>query len=65
VPVSLEQPATDLSRILTAIAMAGLGLGVDIRSVREMGGRVVNVVLILTVLLVVSALAITAVLGIG
>lgn len=65
VPSGLVQPATDFSRILTAVAMAGLGLGVDIRSVREMGGKVVNVVLILTVLLVVSALLITAVLGIG
>lgn len=65
VPTVLIEPATDLSRILTAVAMAGLGLGVDIRSVRQMGGKVVNVVLILTVLLVASALAITAVLGIG
>lgn len=65
VPSGMVQPATDFSRILTAVAMAGLGLGVDIRSVREMGGKVVNVVLILTVLLVVSALLITAVLGIG
>ena len=65
VPDSLIEPATELSRILTAVAMAGLGLGVDIRSVRSMGGRVVNVVLILTVILVVSALAVTTVLGIG
>lgn len=65
VPSGLIQPATDISRILTAIAMAGLGLGVDVRSVRAMGGKVVNVVLILTAILVLSALAITAVLGIG
>lgn len=65
VPAGLIQPATDLSRILTAVAMAGLGLGVDIRTVRQFGGTVVNVVLILTILLVLSALAVTAVLGIG
>lgn len=65
VPSSLVQPATDISKLLTAVAMAGLGLGVDIRSVRSLGGKVVNVVLILTVLLVTSALLITAVLGIG
>lgn len=65
VPAGVIPPATEFSRILTAIAMAGLGLGVDIRSVRQLGGRVVNVVLILTVLLVTSALVITAVLGIG
>lgn len=65
VPSALIDPATDLSRILTAVAMAGLGLGVDIRTVRQFGGAVVNVVLILTVLLVISALTVTAVLGIG
>lgn len=64
-PESLIDPATELSRILTAVAMAGLGLDVDLRSVRKMGGKVVNVVLILTVLLVLSALTVTAVLGIG
>lgn len=65
VPSGLIDPATEFSRILTAVAMAGLGLGVDVRTVRQFGGTVVNVVLILTVLLVISALAVTAVLGIG
>ena len=65
VPNAFIDPATHASRILTAVAMAGLGLGVDIRTVRQFGGTVVNVVLILTVLLVVSALTVTAVLGIG
>lgn len=65
IPAGLIDPATDFSRILTAVAMAGLGLGVDVRTVRQFGGTVVNVVLILTVLLVISALAVTAVLGIG
>lgn len=65
VPESWVQPATDISKALTAVAMAGLGLSVDVRSVRAMGGKVLNVVLILTGLLVASALAITFVLGIG
>lgn len=65
VPESLIPVATDGSRVLTAVAMAGLGLGVDIRSVRETGSRVVMVVLILTVLLVTSAFAVTWALGIG
>ncbi len=65
IPSGLIDPATELSRILTAVAMAGLGLGVDVRTVRQFGGTVVNVVLILTVLLVASALTVTAVLGIG
>jgi uncharacterized membrane protein YadS len=39
--------------------MAGLGLSVDIRSVRETGGRVAAVVLALTVLLVTTATVLT------
>lgn len=65
IPDRFAEVATDASRILTAIAMAGLGLGVDIRSVRQTGSRVITVVLILTAILVASALTLTAVLGIG
>jgi uncharacterized membrane protein YadS len=65
VPESLVPFATHSSRILTAVAMAGLGLGVDIRSVRETGSRVIGVVLILTIMLVTSAFILTGILGIG
>lgn len=65
IPESLIPVATDGSRVLTAVAMAGLGLGVDIRSVRATGSRVVAVVLILTALLVTSAFTVTWALGIG
>lgn len=65
IPASLVDPATETSRVLTAVAMAGLGLGVDIRTVRATGPRVAMVVLILTVLLVTSAFAVTWVLAIG
>lgn len=65
VPESLVPFATNSSRILTAVAMAGLGLGVDIRSVRETGSRVIGVVLILTIMLVTSAFILTGILGIG
>ena len=65
IPDNLVEPATNLSRVLTAIAMAGLGLGVDIRSIRHSGGPVLRVVSILTVLLVSSALFVTWLLGIG
>jgi uncharacterized integral membrane protein (TIGR00698 family) len=65
IPDNAASVATNASRILTAIAMAGLGLGVDIRSVGQTGTRVITVVLILTVLLVASALLLTGVLGIG
>ncbi len=65
IPDSLGDLSKDISKILTAVAMSGLGLSVDIRSVRATGPRVALVVLILTVMLVVMALAITAGLNIG
>lgn len=65
VPTSWQAPMTEISRILTAVAMAGLGMGVDIRHVREKGGRVVQVVVLLTVLLVATAWLITTALQIG
>lgn len=59
VPAPLADAAQETSRVLTAVAMAGLGLSVDIRSVRETGGRVAAVVLALTALLVTTAAALT------
>jgi uncharacterized integral membrane protein (TIGR00698 family) len=59
VPGWLADGAQETSRVLTAVAMAGLGLSVDIRSVRETGGRVAAVVLVLTVLLVITATILT------
>ena len=63
VPSDASNAAREGSRLLTVVAMAGLGLGVDARGVREVGRRVAVVVLALTVLLVLLALALTAVLG--
>jgi uncharacterized integral membrane protein (TIGR00698 family) len=62
VPDACASLAQQSSRILTAVAMAGLGLSVDIRSVRETGGRVALVVLGLTVILVATAVILTLVL---
>ncbi len=59
VPEAAADAARETSRVLTAVAMAGLGLSVDIRSVRETGGRVALVVLGLTLVLVTTATAIT------
>jgi uncharacterized integral membrane protein (TIGR00698 family) len=59
VPRWFADGAQETSRVLTAVAMAGLGLSVDIRSVRETGGRVAAVVLGLTVVLVSVAVALT------
>lgn len=59
VPEPVADALQEISRVLTAIAMAGLGLSVDVRSVRESGGRVALVVLILTAILVATAVALT------
>ncbi|MBA2758073.1 MAG: putative sulfate exporter family transporter [Chloroflexia bacterium] len=59
VPGWFAEIAQESSRVLTAIAMAALGLSVDIRSVRETGGRATIAVLILTGILVVTAIAVT------
>ena len=59
VPGWFAEIAQESSRVLTAIAMAALGLSVDIRSVRETGGRAAIAVLILTGILVVTAIAVT------
>lgn len=59
IPEWFAEFAQESSRVLTAIAMAGLGLSVDVRSVRETGGKVALVVLILTGVLVATAVALT------
>lgn len=45
VNTSLSTNARDFSRLLTILAMAGLGLGVNVRSVRTVGPRVALVVI--------------------
>lgn len=59
VPEWLADLLQESSRVLTAVAMAALGLSVDIRSIRETGGRVAAVVLSLTVVLVITATVLT------
>ncbi len=59
VPGWFANGAQETSRVMTAVAMAGLGLSVDVRSVRETGGRVAAVVLVLTVLMVATATILT------
>lgn len=65
IPAGLGDLAKDVSKYLTAIAMAGLGLSVDLRSVRSSGPQVAMVVLGLTILLVTMALVIVTVMNIG
>jgi uncharacterized membrane protein YadS len=65
IPTGWGDAFKDVSKVLTAVAMAGLGLSVDIRSVRATGPRVAVVVLILTGLLVVMSLGLVTILDIG
>ncbi len=60
VPAPLGADAQTLSRLLTAVAMAGLGLATDVSAVRRTGGRVAAVIVALLALLVALALAIIA-----
>ena len=65
VPDSPSHDAQQISRVLTAVAMAGLGLSVDLRTVRATGPRVAAVVLGLAVLLIAFALILIEVFGIA
>jgi uncharacterized integral membrane protein (TIGR00698 family) len=65
IPVGLGDAAKEVSRVLTSIAMAALGLGVDVRTVKSSGARVGGVVVLLTVLMVIAAITLVAAMGIG
>ena len=65
IPDDLGTLAKEISRVMTAIAMAGLGLSVDVRSVRSSGSRVALVVVGLTILLVTMSLLIVTTLRLG
>ncbi len=65
IPEDLGTLAKEVSRVMTAVAMAGLGLSVDLRSVRSSGSRVALVVIGLTVLLVFMSLIIVTTLQVG
>jgi len=64
IPVAVAGPVRELSRLLTIVAMAGLGLGVDVRAVARAGSRVsLTVVMSLAALLLMS-IGMIALLGI-
>lgn len=65
IPDDLGTLSKEISRVMTAIAMAGLGLSVDVRSVQSSGSRVALVVVGLTVLLVTMSLVIVTALQLG
>jgi len=64
IPAAVAAPVRELSRLLTIVAMAALGLGVDVRAVARAGSRVsLTVVMSLAALLLMS-IAMIALLGI-
>lgn len=64
IPVAVAAPVREASRLLTIVAMAALGLGVDVRSVARAGSRVsLTVVLSLAAMLLMS-IGMIALLGI-
>jgi uncharacterized integral membrane protein (TIGR00698 family) len=65
IPASIGDPSKEASRILTVVAMAGLGAGVQLSDVRKTGARVALVVLALLALLITLALVMIHVLSLG
>jgi uncharacterized membrane protein YadS len=64
-PQAVADPVREVSRLLTILAMAALGLGVDVGQVRKVGRPVaLAVVASLAVMITLSAILIKA-LGIG
>ena len=65
IPAGVAEPVRELSRWMTVLAMAALGLGVDVRVLGRVGPRVIAAVTgSLIVLITLSAVLIFA-LGIG
>jgi uncharacterized integral membrane protein (TIGR00698 family) len=65
IPPALGEQLREISRWLTAAAMAALGLGVDLRALRAAGPRTVGAVLVSLLLLLAISLALIKGLGIG
>lgn len=64
IPLAVAAPVRELSRLLTIVAMAALGLGVDVRAVARAGSRVsLTVVMSLAAMLLMS-IGMIALLGI-
>lgn len=63
VPAAAIAPMSDAAALLTVVSMAGLGLGVDVRSVAQAGGRVTIAVVLSLLGLGAISLALLALLG--
>jgi uncharacterized integral membrane protein (TIGR00698 family) len=65
IPVSVAGPVRELSRWMTVAAMAALGLGVDVRALRQVGGRVMLAVTGSLLAMISLSILLIALLGIG
>jgi len=65
VPHVLLAPAAISANVLTVIAMAALGLGVDVRVVAKAGGRVTSTVVVSLLILIGISLGLIRVLGVA
>lgn len=65
IPAAALPPIADIAKLLTILAMAALGLGVDVRAVAKAGPRVIAVVTVSLILLAAAALALIGALGIA
>ena len=65
VPHAMLVPAAASANFLTIIAMAALGLGVDVRVVAGAGGRVTSAVVVSLLILITISMALIRVLGIA
>ena len=63
-PAGISQPVTAVAAFLTVVAMAALGLGVDVRVLARVGGRVTLAVTGSLVVLMVVSLVLIVALGI-
>lgn len=64
IPVGVAAPVREASRLLTIVAMAALGLGVDVRSVARAGSRVSLTVVISLAAMLLMSIGMIALLGI-
>lgn len=64
-PHEMEPAAASLSDLMTILAMAGLGLGVDLRNITQAGGRITAAVLTSLALLVCAALVLIRLTGVN
>jgi len=65
VPDPVVKPLTQLAGVLTVLSMAALGLGVDVRVLARVGGRVTLAVTASLAVLIALSLTLIRALGIG